>query len=110
MEIQHVAALEVLMLKMHMLVFLIAGHLLEPVHVELTDERTNLIVSEKVWQHYILQFQAVLDDDLVVVGVPADDILVFLFLNWTGCTSRISYTFITNSGIASRPDIISIGL
>lgn len=77
----HVALFEMFVLEVQMVA--VPVHLVdltEPVHIELSDERFDLVVPEEHRQHDLLQFLLVLYKDFVIGLAPADDLLVLIFL------------------------------
>ena len=55
------------------------GHLAELVHVELPDERREVLVPEEVRQDLLFKFFSAFDEHLVI-AVPAEIVLILLFL------------------------------
>lgn len=75
-------------------------HLVELVHVQLPNERRQMLMSEEIGQHLVLQFLRVLYQDLCAIVCPGDELLVLVFLTRNRSTSRIWCSLKTNSGIA----------
>lgn len=89
--ILHAAPFEMLIFEIKMVFFFIhLRHLAKPVHVKLSNEGFNLVMSEVDWQNLFLQLLLVLNQNFTVVLTPADDVfkLVFLYL-LSDLTSRI---------------------
>ena len=53
---------------------------MEIVHVELSDERLELVVFVVPGEHFSLESRDALDDEPVVGGVPGDDVFIFMGL------------------------------
>jgi hypothetical protein len=76
----HLSPLEVLVLEVHVVLFLDDfRHLAELVHVELSDEGGEVLVAEKMRQDLLFQFLTTFDEHLIV-AIPAEIILILLFL------------------------------
>jgi hypothetical protein len=69
--------------------------LAELVHIQLSDERREVAVSEEMWEHFVLKFLWLFYEDLVS-AVPCEIIAVLLLLIRAIDTSRMWYNLITN--------------
>ena len=65
-------------------------HFVEAIHVELPHKAVHFFVSEVSRQHYFLEFDYILDHELLTIVGPVDNLLVFLDLNRRRTTDSIS--------------------
>jgi len=63
---------------------------MKSVHVKLSYETIDLVVTKEAWQYYLLEFEHVFDDKLISGGSPVNYLVeLIVILNGEESTLRI---------------------
>ena len=55
---------------------------MKTIHVKLSDETIDFIVTEEAWEYNLLKFLCIFDDELKSIGRPVDNLLILFHLNY----------------------------
>lgn len=71
-------------------------YFVEAIHVELSHETVDFVMSEVSWQDNFFKFDHIFDHELETTGCPVNYLVVLFILNKRGFTETISKALKTN--------------